>query len=408
MGLQIKNLEINNRISSFHTIRVEGVSFAMDSKVALIGVSQTKYEADKSYQTIIEMVYGVVREALEDAGVNREELDNIVTSCVDLWDGMTASNAFLTDVVGAVMKRESRVAGDGLGAVFQGMMMILSNASDLTLVVSDCQGSMGDQLGISNWVFDPVYQQMLGLDFLSAGALQANQYMSRFGIKQEDCAQVVVKNLRDALNNPFAQRTKETTVDEVMESPMWAFPIKEMDVAPVSDGACAVILASEEKAKTLSKKPIWILGAGSCVESHYLGHRDLSEGEALVRASKQAYEMAGINDPLKELDVAEISAAFSYQELLWSELMGFCNRGEGAKILSDGLTSMGGVLPINPSGGMIAGNPYFVAGLTRLVEATLQTRGEAGARQVRGAKMALAHGTTGCCGQSQFVMIIRA
>lgn len=380
----------------------------MDTKVGIVGVSQTKYEADKSYQTIIEMVYQVVREALDDAGVSREDLDNIVTSCVDLWDGLTASNAALTDVVGAVMKRESRVAGDGLGAAFQGMMMILADASDLTLVVSDCKGSMGDQLGISNWVFDPVYQQMLGLDFLSAGALQANQYMDRFGLTQEDCAQVVVKNLRDALNNPFAQTAKETTVDEVMESPMWAYPIKEMDAAPVSDGACAVILASKEKAKTLSKKPIWILGAGSCVESHYLGHRDLSEGEALVRASKQAYEMAGINDLLKELDVAEISTAFSYQELLWTELMGFCNRGEGAEILSDGLTSMDGVLPINPSGGMIAGNPYFVAGLTRLVEATLQTRGEAGARQVQGAKTALAHGTTGYCGQGQFVIIIGA
>jgi acetyl-CoA C-acetyltransferase len=348
----------------------------------------------------------VVREVLQDAGVNREDLDNIVTSCVDLWDGLTASNASLTDVVGAVMKRESRVAGDGLGAVFQGMMMILANASDLTLVVSNCKGSMGAQLGISNWVFDPVYQQMLGLDFLSAGALQANQYMGRFGITQEDCAQVVVKNLRDALNNPFAQMAKHTTVDEVMESPMWAFPIKEMDAAPISDGACAVILASEEKAKALSKKPIWILGAGSCGESHYLGHRDLSEGEALIRASKQAYEMAGINDPLKELDVAEISTAFSYQELLWAELMGFCDRGEGAKIFSDGLTSMGGVLPINPSGGMIAGNPYFVVGLTRLVEAALQTRGEVGARQVQGANTALAHGTTGCCGQGQYVMIV--
>jgi acetyl-CoA C-acetyltransferase len=378
----------------------------MNTKVGIIGVGQTKYEADKTHQTMIEMVYQVVRKALDDAGISREDLDNIVTSCVDLWDGLTASNATITDVVGAVMKRESRVAGDGLCAAFQGMMMILANASELTLVVSTCKGSMGDQLGISNWVFDPVYQQMLGLDFLSSGALQANRYMHRFGITQEDCARVIVKNLRDALNNPFAQTAKETTIDEVMGSPMWAFPIKEMDAAPVSDGACAIVLASEEKAKTLSKNPVWLLGAGCCVESHYLGHRDLSEGEALVRASKQAYDMVGIHDPLKELDVAEVSAAFSYQELLWAELLGFCDRGNGASILSDGLTSMEGVLPINPSGGMIAGNPYFVAGLARLVEAVLQVRGEAGARQIQEVKMALAHGTTGYCGQGQCVMIV--
>jgi acetyl-CoA C-acetyltransferase len=380
----------------------------MNPKVGIIGVSQTKYEADKSYQTIIEMVFDVVREALEDAGIERKDVDNVVTSCVDLWDGQTASNASLTDVVGAVMKRETRVAGDGLGAAFQGLMMILADASEITLVVSQCKGSMGAHYGISNWVFDPIYQQTLGLDFLSAAALQANYFMKRFGVTQEDCANVVVKNLKDATNNPFAQVSKVATADEVMRSPMWAYPIKEMDAAPVSDGACAVVLASEKKAKTLSQNPVWIRGVGSCVETYSLGERDLSQGEALVKASKRAYDMAGISNPLEEIDVAEVSAAFSYQEMLWTELLGFCERGEGAKILEEGLTTFGGGLPVNPSGGMLAGNPYFVAGLTRLVEATLQVRGEAGARQVLGAKTALAHGTTGCCGQSQVVMIAGA
>jgi acetyl-CoA C-acetyltransferase len=376
------------------------------SKVGIIGLSQTKYEADKSYQTIIEMVSDVVREAMEDAGVKRDDVDNIVTSCVDLWDGMTASNAMLTDVVGAVMKRESRVAGDGLGAAFLGAMAIMADASDIALVVSQCKGSMGAHYGISNWVFDPIYQQTLGLDYLSAGALQANLYMKRYGITQEQCARVVIKNLADALNNPYAQVAKKITVEEVMRSPMWAYPIKELDAAPISDGACAVVLCSAEKARAFSKKPVWILGAGSCMETHYLGDRDLTHGEALVRASKQAYKMAGIQDPVKELDVAEVSAAFSYQELLWTELMGFCGRGQGAKILEEGLTSLGGPLPVNPSGGMLSGNPFFVAGLTRLAETVLQVRGEAGVRQVRGAKMALAHGTYGVCGQGQIVMVV--
>lgn len=383
-----------------------GEKFKMNPQVGIIGMSQSKYEADKSYEAIIETVFDVVQEAMADAGVKREDLGTIVTSSVDLWDGRTASNQMLGDVVGAIMKSESRVAGDGLGAVFQGMMSILAGASELTLVVSQCRGSMGSHYGISNWVFDPIYQQPLGLDYLSAGALQANQYMKRFGITQEDCAQVVVKNLGDALNNPFAMRATKITLSEVMNSPMLAYPIKEMDAAPVSDGACAIILASQGKAKELSKKPVWILGAGNCVESHYLGSRDLSEGEALVKAAVRAYEMAGIREPLKELDVAEISAAFSYQELFWTELMGFCRRGEGAKILNEGATSLGGVLPVNPSGGMIAGNPITVAGLTRLIEAVLQVRGEAGRRQVKGAAKALAHGTTGCCGQSQYVMIV--
>ncbi len=378
----------------------------MNLRVGIIGASQTKYETNKSYQAITDTVFEVVQEAMADAGVSREDVDSIVTSSVDLWDGRTASNQMLTDVVGAIMKSESRVAGDGLGATFQGMMTILCGASDLTLVVSQCRGSMGDPYGISNWVFDPIFQQPLGLDYLSAAALQANHYMKRFGITQEDCARVVVKNLNDAQNNPQAQVAKETTTDDVMHSPMWAYPIKEMDAAPVSDGACAIVLASQKKAKALSKNPVWILGAGCCVEAHYLGDRDLTEGEALAKASKKAYEMAGIHDPVKELDLAEVSAEFSYQELLWTELMGFCGRGNGIKFLEQGMTSAGGALPVNPSGGMIAGNPVTVAGLTRLVEAVLQVRGKAEARQVQNAKMALAHGTTGCCGQGQYVMIV--
>jgi acetyl-CoA C-acetyltransferase len=378
----------------------------MKAQVAIIGTSQTKFEADKGYEDILETVYKVVQQAMAEAGIDRDDLDSIVTSSVDLWDGRTASNQMLTDVVGSIMKPESRVAGDGLGAAFQGMMAILAGASEVALVVSQCRGSMGAHYEISNWVFDPIYQQPLGLDYLSAGALQANHYMKQFGISQKDCARVVIKNRKDAQNNPYAQEVKETTVEEVMGSPMWAYPIKEMDAAPISDGACAVVLASRDKAKALSKKPVWILGAGSCVDSHYLGDRDLTGGDALIKASNAAYAMAGISDPVKELDVAEVSAAFSYQELLWTELMGFCARGEGARILKEGRTSLGGSLPVNPSGGMMAGNPFTVAGLTRLVEAVLQVRGEAGARQVRRASRALSHGTTGCCGQGQYVMIV--
>ncbi len=378
----------------------------MNPQVAIIGTSQTKFEADKGYEDIPETVFKVVQQAMAEAGIDRDDLDSIVTSSVDLWDGRTASNQMLTDVVGSIMKPESRVAGDGLGAAFQGIMAILAGASEITLVVSQCRGSMGAHYEISNWVFDPIYQQPLGLDYLSAGALQANHYMKQFGISQEDCARVVIKNCKDAQNNPYAQEVKETTLEEVMDSPMWAYPIKEMDAAPISDGACAVVLASRHKAKALSKEPVWILGAGSCVDSHYLGDRDLAGGDALIKASNAAYGMAGISDPLKELDVAEVSAAFSYQELLWTELMGFCDRGEGARILKKGQTSLGGALPVNPSGGMIAGNPVTVAGLTRLVETVSQVRGEAGIRQVRGARTALAHGTTGCCGQGQYVMIV--
>jgi acetyl-CoA C-acetyltransferase len=116
--------------------------------------------------------------------------------------------------------------------------------------------------------------------------------------------------------------------------------------------------------------------------------------------------MAGIKNPLREIDVAEISEEFTYQELLWMEGLGFCERGEGGRLIDSGKTQLGGKLPVNPSGGLLSGVPNGVAGMSRVAEAVLQLRGEAGDRQVAGANVALAHGVTGICGQHQAVMIL--
>jgi len=198
----------------------------------------------------------------------------------------------------------------------------------------------------------------------------------------------------------------DITVEDVLGSKLLASPIRLLDTKPISDGSCAMILAREDKAKKLTAKPVWILGVSNCYETHYLGERDLAECDALVSAARKAYSMAGISDPSKEIDVAEVSEEHSYQELLWMEGLGFCGRGEAGKLIDGGVTQMGGQLPVNPSGGMLSGNPNGVAGMTRVAEAVLQLRGEAGDRQVPGAKVALAHGVTGVCGQLQGVMIL--
>ena len=153
-----------------------------------------------------------------------------------------------------------------------------------------------------------------------------------------------------------------------------------------------MILAPEKKARKITKKPIWILGASNCYEAHYLGDRDLADCEALTQAAQKAYKMAGIRNPLREIDVAEISEEYSYQELLWMEGLGFCDRGEGGKLIDSGKTRMGGKLPVNPSGGVLSGNPNGVAGMARVAEAVLQLRGEAGKRQVPERKLPLPMG----------------
>nr|MDO8082262.1 thiolase family protein [Candidatus Freyarchaeota archaeon] len=381
----------------------------LSEKVGVVGLAQSKYGL-KLNQTIPEIAYDVVTRVLDDAGLSIHDIENVVSSSVDLWDGATASGAFLTEVVGAVMGSETRVADDGILAAFHATLNILSGNFDVVLVLAHCKGSMGAHYDITNWVFDPVYQQKLGLDYLSSAGLQASWYMSKYGLSEEQFAKVSVKNHKNAFNNPYAYQPMNISVDDVLNSDMLSYPIKSLDAAPISDGACALILASEKRAKEIARdkgrEPIWIKGLGNCYDSHYLGDRDLTECSALTIATKKAYELAGIDDPVKEIDVAEISEPFSYQELLWSEGLGFCERGGGGKLIDNGVTEMDGELPVNPSGGMLAGNPYIVAGLTRLVEAVEQCWGEAGDRQVSGVETALAHGTTGPSGQMHCVIIV--
>lgn len=377
----------------------------MADKVFIVGVSQTKFEDDKGYQTIPEMIFDVVLDVLADAKVSIDNIDAIVTSSVDLWDGGTATNALITDAVGAVMKPETRVASDGLGALMQGAMMIMADAADLILVVSHGKGSMAPQLSISNWTFDPIYQQILGLDYLIAGALSAKEYMGKYGISEEGCALASVKALKNAKNNPYAQRSGDITTDDVMDSKPLASPIKELDSAPPSDGACAVIIASKKKAKALKVPCVEIRGMGSVHDIHYLAHRDLSEGKALIGSAEKAYEMAGIKKPQEDVDFFEITTLYSFEELMITELLGLAGRGGGEKLIRGGVTSMGGKIPVNPSGGMLSGNPINVSGLVRMVEVTLQLLGKASSRQIKGAKVGVAHGMSGPCGEQQYVVV---
>jgi acetyl-CoA C-acetyltransferase len=168
----------------------------------------------------------------------------------------------------------------------------------------------------------------------------------------------------------------------------------------------AIILASEKKAKDITDKPIWVKGMGVCYDAHYLGDRDLADCMALERAAATAYRMAKIKNPRKEVDVIELGDEFSYQELLWLEGLGMCGRGEAGLLTESGMTAIKGKLPVNPSGGLLAGVPANVAGLNRVAEAVLQLRGEADAHQVKNPKTALAQGHSGFCGQHQCVIVL--
>ena len=378
----------------------------MAERVGIVAVGQTKYHPNRSDVSEEELAYEAIKQVLEATGLTLSDIDSAVTCSQDFWDGRTISNMNIQHVVGAHMGHEDKVAEDGINAVYVGMSQLLSGHQNIVLVVAHMKESQGVKSVIENAAFDPALMRPLGLDFLSSAALQAKRYMYKYGITAEQCAKVVVRNRSNAKNNPYAQEPMDITVADVLGSKMLSFPIRHLDTKPISDGACAMILAREEKARKLTKKPAWILGVSNCYETHYLGDRDLADCDALVKVAKKAYSMAGIENPLRQIDVAEISGEYSYQELLWMEGLGFCGRGEGGRLIDSGVTKMGGKLPVNPSGGVLPGNPNGVAGMTRVAETVLQLRGEAGDRQVKGAKIALAHGVTGICGQHQCVMIL--
>ena len=378
----------------------------MADRVGIVGVCQTKYEPRKIFDSYPEMVFEVSSKVLEENGLTIGDMDQIVSNSQDFWDGRTISNRTVSEACGSTLKAESKEAMDGTFGVFYAVLRLLSGCYDSCLLVSHCKMSEGSPHLINNAMFDPLYQRILGFDELSTCALQAKRYMYKYGITAEQCAQVAVKNLRNGKRNPYAHRGMDVTVEQVMSSRMLANPIKELDAYPVTDGACALILATEEKAKKWGRTPVWISGIASRLDSFYLGDRDLAEVVSLELAAKKAYRMAGITNPREEIDLVELSDYYSYQELLWLEGMGFCQRGGGGKMIEQEMTAMGGDLPVNLSGGILSGNPVTVAGAVRVAEAALQLMGQAGQRQVEGAKRALAQGHCGPCGQGQCVIVL--
>ena len=381
----------------------------MAGRVGIVAVAQTKFEGKKLDEHTAELMYDVTRDVMGQTGLEFKEgsIDSTVAASYDLLSGPAGAYMFLGYVVGAYQREDERVLEDGALAVYYGAMQILSGHCDTVLLIAYTKESAIDK-NLYEWVgMDQIYQRRVGLDFVSAAGLQAMRYTTKYGITPEQCAKVVVKARKNASNNPNAMCCDSLTVDDVLRSTMLCDPIRVQEAKPTPvDGACAMILASEDRAKKITDKPVWITGLGTCYDQHDLGWRELADCEALTTAAQRAYKMAGIKDPMKEFDVAEISEQYSYQELLWSEGLGFCGKGEGGKLIDSGKTDMGGELPINPSGGMLSGLPVCVAGMQRAAECVLQLRGEAGARQVSGATKAVAQGVDGPAGQLQCVITL--
>jgi len=232
-----------------------------------------------------------------------------------------------------------------------------------------------------------------------AFSTQSRQWMGQYNIPddkaREAAALISVRNHTDALDNPYAHIKVKITMEDAKSARVITYPVRLFDVCPTSDGACAVIFASEEKARKICKKPAWIKGVGFRGEEYYMGDSNKGTWQSAIQAAKQAYKQAGVTNPLKDFDVAEVYNPFTYQEMIFYECFGFCPHGEAPDYVLKGTFQKGGELPCDPSGGVLCTNPIGATGLIRLAEAVLQVTGKAEARQIEGAKLALSHAMGG-------------
>ncbi|HYB44195.1 MAG TPA: hypothetical protein VEL75_20645, partial [Candidatus Methylomirabilis sp.] len=229
-----------------------------------------------------------------------------------------------------------------------------------------------------------------GLTFPGVFALIARAHMERHGTTEEQMASVAVKNHRHGALNPKAQFQKEIALETVLRSAYVADPLKLYDCCPFTDGGAAIVVVSEEVARR-SRRPVWVLATEAASDSMFIHEkRDLSRVQATEQAALQAYRRAG--KTAAEVDVAELHDCFTIAEIVATEGLGFFESGTGGVAAEKGWTSLGGKIPVNPSGGLKAkGHPIGATGAAQIGEIVTQLRGEAGARQVDGARTGLVH-----------------
>lgn len=377
----------------------------MDRRVAIVGIGQTKYEMVKN-ESLDEIVFEAASKALADAGITRDEVDNVVIAASDQLDGRPISSMTLACPAGAYLKDEVKASDDGTLAVVLACLRLLSGVFHTSLVVSWCKCSEVPTAKVTNLSFDPFFHRDLGLNHVNTLSFQVNSYLTKNQISEKVPAKIVVKNRANAMANPYVPLAKKVSLEEVLQSPIISPPLRQLHLPLECDGACALVLTTEERVKLTTQKPVWIRGLGWAMDSYYLGERELHRLSSMAEAARQAYQRAGIKKPIGEIDVAEINEPSAYHEIMAYEALDFCTPGNGYKLVEEGSTELTGKIPVNPSGGALAASPLFATGLVRIAEAALQVRGDAGERQLKGVRTALAVSCYGICAQGSTVFVL--
>ncbi len=368
-------------------------------RVAIVGTGQTLHRSHRPDVNGQELIFEAVQRALEDADLTIRDIDAIVIGNMDHFEGINYVDCWSVDGSGGTMRPIIKLTTGGTTGstlAIGGYHMVASGMFEKVLVIGWEKNSESDTTGAITTAFDAVWDRLVFAGAISGLAVEAQAYMAKYGATDKDGARVSVRDRKHACNNPHAQLRKEVTVDEVLASPMLSDPIHLLDVCPRTDGACAVIMASEDVAGKITSTPDWIWATANRHKYAYLGDVNWGALDSMAEASSELFGKVGIKEPRKEIDVIELYQPYSFAGIIWIEDMGIVDRGKAPEYIWSGATDMGGELPINPSGGVIACNPIGATGLIRCAEAALQIMGKADKRQVPDVKRAVSTGFGGC------------
>ena len=380
------------------------------SRVGIIGIGHGVF-GRRSDATVQELAFEAFREAIEDAGISREEIDASVIGSVPEYHKQRSLPGVVQEYLGLNPKPTwlTEVAcSSGSAAIRTAWMSIKAGVHDVVAVIG-CQKmtelSTAEILALMGRVGEVQWESVFGTTFPGYYALFARRHMHEFGTTREQLLDVAVKNHYYGARNPYALFRKEITKEKAMESDDVSSPFQVYDCCANADGAACVILANEDRAKT-SDKTVWLDGVACATASMSVLRRPSLTGlPSAEKAGLDAYEMAGIGPG--DVKVADVHDCFTIAEIMAYEDLGFCKKGEGGKFIEERQTYIGGKVAVNVDGGLKAkGHPIGATGVSMTYEIAKQLRGESGERQVPDADVGLTHNVGGI-GQYCFVHVLR-
>lgn len=379
----------------------------MAERCAIVGIGQTHHTAVRDDVSLTGLVREAAFRALQDADMTFEDIDAVVIGTApDAFEGVMMPELFFASALGAVGKPIMRVhtagsVGGSTAIVAAGLVQSGRFETVLTLAFEKQSESN------AMWALSPRYPfappTVAGAGGYFAPLIRA--YIRQSGAPAHIGWQIAVKDRLNALKNPYAHlKLEDISLETVQASPMLWDPIRYLETCPSSDGAAAMVLTTEKRAARAPNPPAWVHGTAMRSEPILFPGRNQVLPQAGHDCARALYKQAGISDPRKEIDVAELYVPFSWFEAMWLENLGLSAPGEGWKDIDKGATALTGDLPINPSGGVLSTNPIGASGMIRFAEAAMQVRGQAGEHQVDGARTALGHAYGG--GSQFFAMWI--